>query len=687
MTKLKYVLLTAVSLALLIFSACGGGSKSSNPDPNVNWETGTVSTYAVSSGSSYTVTDSLTGIDFEFPEGGSGNLSIARIESGPSAPFSGEGFQLNYSGTDPIRASISKEGAYCVLLMGYGTSDGSRDNRTEDDWRAIAESGSTETEAVFELTPKLPSKSGTGYTSISMHDGFSYHWIAKIPAGSNDAVRLAAIKTQANEFISHYLDSLPASIKAAATTQVNGRLAPTFYADDNYYIGFTRRLVIGNSTTPMIGIMPGASVNTVAHEVGHYMNHVLVGDATYLQIEDSAPDNHGVGDLHYKRLSIAEDMAYFGQYFLLGHVNSVDPTEPGLMMRGKDPELTDYPSLEGFACCLLARLNSTNAQIRDVEFTSEQRDFPVIGASFSDILGIIARGATTVDQLRGHIKEYLTGKGQSSIYPIFLERIGWHYIASATIHDEDGNPVSGAQIKCVCKNGSTEYFTRSENIQTDNNGYTNYFEAFPDSSLLRVEYNGNTTDIPIYIDPNGPTNVAVDLGTLEINPFDLSRFHRFFINVYVQGKYINHYNYRDDTEHWTGYSSDVGTYILGSFNGNTFTATWDTSMYANPVNNSGTATITLDPENKRLVSAQTDYIDPASGDYYQYSHHIKIGSISNAERWNEHEIWFRLEGEGACFFLHEFYGRTYSVDDFHWYEITEYECDENSVVEVWLTAY
>ena len=259
MSKLKLVIIALAISALLVFSACGGGGKSSNPDPHVDWETGTVSTYTVSSGSSYTVTDSLTSVDFEFPEGGSGNLSIARIESGPSAPYDGTGFTLNYSGSDPIKARISKDGAYCVLLMGYGTSDGSRDNRDEDDWRAIAESGSTETEAVFELQTLLPAKSGAGYSYISSHDGFTYHWISKIPSGSSDAVKLAAIKTQANEFIGHYLDSLPGSIKAAATTAVNGRLAPTFYADDNYYIGFTRRLVVGNSTTPMIGIIPGAS--------------------------------------------------------------------------------------------------------------------------------------------------------------------------------------------------------------------------------------------------------------------------------------------------------------------------------------------------------------------------------------------------------------------------------------------
>ena len=417
------------------------------------------------------------------------------------------------------------------------------------------------------------------------------------------------------------------------------------------------------------------------------MHHVLIGDAAYLQIEDSAPDNHGVGDLHYKRLSIAEDLAYFGQYFLLGHVNSSDATEPGLMMRGKDPELTDYPSLEGFGCCLLARLNSTNDKIRDVEFTSEQRDFPVIGAGFSDIFGIIARGATNIDQLRGHIKDYLVSQGQGAKYPVFLERTGWHYIAKAKIVNPDNEPVVNADVKCVCKVGSSEYFSRTENGYTDENGETSYIEVFPDSSYLRIEYNSKTFDIPIYIDPDGPTNVAVDLGTLEINPFDLSRFNRFLIRGHVSGKLHKHSSSSADTEYWTDISFDVGTYLLGSFTGNTFTAEWDTAIYANPVNDSGSATIVIDVQTKSLVSAQASFIEPASSYALKREYSVSIGSMYNPKTWDIYDITFEIEGEDACMFLESLNYRTYNSAGADWYELLEYDCDEESSLLVTVHGY
>ncbi len=685
--NIKSVMLSVTITAAFFIFSCGGGGKSSDPDNQADWQIGSPTEYTVVGGSGTIIEDSLTGIDFEFPDGGNGTLAIAEIESGPEPEFEGSGFSLEYSGNERILARVPKDGAYCVMLMGYGTSAGSRDNRNEDDWRALAEIESNSSEAVFELIPAATANSRGNFASIIAHEGFKYHWITRIPSGSSDAVKLQAIKSQAIEFIGHCLDSLPASIKTAATSEYNGRMAPTFYADDNYYIGFTRRRVIGNSTTPMIGIMAHSGVNTVAHEVGHYMHHVLVGDDKYLQLENSAPDNHGIGDLHYERQTIVEDIAYFGQYFLLGNVNSADATEPAIMMHGKDPELKDYPSYEGFACCLLARLHATNPKIRDMEFTSQQRDFPVVGASFADLFGIIAKGAVNVDQLREHIREYLKSKGQGDKYPVILERLGWRYIAKATIVNENGDPVKHADVKCVAKVGSTEYFTRTENGYTDANGETSYIEVFPDSSYLRVEYNSQSHDIPIYIDPDGATNVLVELGTVEIQAIDLSRFNGFYINGLVRGKLKTHSTYHPDSEHWTDFDFNTDHGLQGSFSGNTFTAVWDTAMYANPVNCSGTVSITINPKNKSLVSAHTDFVEPASINAKKREYSLSIGSIPVAERWDENLIHFKLEGEQACWFIEQLNYRTYNDEGLDWYELIEFECDENSFIIVTVNAY
>ncbi len=109
-----------------------------------------------------------------------------------------------------------------------------------------------------------------------------------------------------------------------------------------------------------MGLTPRADEHAVAHEVGHYMHHMLVGDARYLVIEDLAPTGHGLGQIHADRRTITEDIAYFGQFLLRGGVNSSDPTEPGMLIPGVRPWMADAPSAEGMACCLLARMHSVD---------------------------------------------------------------------------------------------------------------------------------------------------------------------------------------------------------------------------------------------------------------------------------------------------------------------------------------
>lgn len=66
----------------------------------------------------------------------------------------------------------------------------------------------------------------------------------------------------------------------------------------------------------MLGLKIDADKHLIAHEVGHYMTHVLAGDDAYLRIEDTAPDvDHGLGTFQPGR-PLVETSPIFPSTFL-----------------------------------------------------------------------------------------------------------------------------------------------------------------------------------------------------------------------------------------------------------------------------------------------------------------------------------------------------------------------------------
>lgn len=536
----KIILVVIVGLSILLLTGCP--EKSTEPDPDgTSWNIGAISNYNVSGGSGYEFEESITGGTFIFPDGADGVLEVAHITSGPTPPLSGAMFWIKYDGDEPVQLSMPMADNDFLYLHGFGSSNGAFDGGIDADqrWHSLPIIDTSDGNIVFHLA--MPFTAGRFRPARSNHRGFNHYQIAAIPAGSSRADTIVAAHAQARDFINIILDSLPPSIQDAARNEVHGsiifsdlwagRLAPSIYSDANYYKGFFNWSIFAASAMPMIGIYPftsgGFAEDVISHEVGHYMNHVLVGDATYLTLENQAPSEiHGLGDVHAGRSVIVEDYAFFTEYFLTGTIGSdVDPTTHIFVLsRDGTPISIDFPSVEGFAAFLLANLNRTSPVIPRIG-ESGVDSIPLAGASFRDIWGIVARGATNINQLRTHIHEYLTGVGKADMLPVIAQRVGWRYRCRGRVVTDDGTgnniPLENATVVQIAKVGSREY--RNPIWVTLSDGQFTIFDAFPGNSTIRIYHGTDSTDFPLNIDWNKPTNEEIVLGDYPVatSLFDL----------------------------------------------------------------------------------------------------------------------------------------------------------------------
>lgn len=487
----------------------------------VGFAIGTKTATTVSSSSYKEVVEPVSGYTFVFPSGGSGTLNVAPITTAPDRPVAGGvGFNIEYSGSESMKVKIPTSAG--DQLLGYGMANGSIDDglSATNRWIAIAGDDSQSGYRLFDLGTPGVSASATKNSVIrrnttaprNTYKGYSQYWITQL--SPTDNAKRVAIGLQAALDVENWLNVLPPSLQTAARAATSGRLRYREYYDGNYYIGFTRRL-LGNTTTPMLGLKLDTDAQIIAHEVGHYMNHVLVGDALYLALEDTAPDeNHGIGVAYPGRTTILEDYAYFSQYFLTGSIGSADPTNPRTVLGAMNPATVDIPSVEGFASILLASLNRSNASIVGL-VSKAAENVPVAGVSFGDIASIIARGAPNINVLRSYIEEYLTAKEQDGKLPAIVERIGWTYGATGTVLDASGKPLAGASVEAISKDGSTVYTMPSANKQTSaSDGTFTLPRVFPGKSFIRVTLGTDVFDVPITVDWDKPTTERIALGNL-----------------------------------------------------------------------------------------------------------------------------------------------------------------------------
>lgn len=574
--------LVVVILISLSLVDCGDDKKPNTP--GTEWDLGDATTYTVESTEEITFNDSVTGQQFLFPEGAHGELSIRPIISGPTAPYDGIGFDVEFDEASPVSIIIDSAGSDQIIVMGYGTAPGAYDDIPGpfERWIAMPCTDTLESGLAFQLTLPFETagKIGTGASRSVAGEGYSKYWISSIPAGSDDATRRVGLELQSKSYVDDVLNQLSPARQTAARAEVDGRLSPHYAWDGFLYSGFWWRSLgsMGRVVRPTIHLTLAANAGNVAHETGHYFTHVLVGDDTWSTLEGQAPlwdHGHGIRDVVGREMML-EDYAYFFEWLTAGSVKSYDLHDPYVIFGGMSPLTEDFPGVEGFTAVALANLTRTTPSIRNL-INGKPDDVPVIGLTNAQVFDIIAQGATGVVALRERIT---TVVGADAIkLPAMFQRIGWRYSVKGRLLTPGGQPLVGATVSSVSVVGGHVYRGGSSSIPSASDGrFTIMGEVFPGDSKIRVWDGHDSVDVPISIDWSEPTDETVDLGDLRVNraldltaltgcSIDFATDANFDLNGYIQ--------YRNERVQIPWGNEGFSGRLTGSFSGGTFTGESD----------------------------------------------------------------------------------------------------------------
>jgi hypothetical protein len=279
---------------------------------------------------------------------------------------------------------------------------------------------------------------------------------------------------------------------------------------------------------------PEAKLVSIAHETGHYICHALLGDAKYNELYDRFPSDfwggavaHDFGSYRAGRKEILEDYPYISIFLTTGDLDQYDLTSVSKtnnvrdMTDAADPAAVDYPSHEAFGAAMLASLRRTSDTMYTFSKVKgwETAKVPVIGAPWSDVLGILARGPLDPNELRVYIQDYLDSRGSEHRFkfPAMMEPLGWSYNGAGNVVDENGKAVAGVSVQPVSQDGAREYRLFASTA-TGSDGKFRLPRIFPGNNLLRMFYNSgkDSMDFPVAVDWEKPTNVTLSLGTFTL---------------------------------------------------------------------------------------------------------------------------------------------------------------------------
>ncbi|MEZ4650503.1 MAG: IPT/TIG domain-containing protein [Candidatus Eisenbacteria bacterium] len=529
----------ALFLGALAFPGCAERERilESGPgDDPADWQLGSEVVYDESLEPGGTLVDDVTGCVFTFPDGKSGALVVAEIVDGPDAPLAGDGYHIEYEGSGPALLSIETEGADQVMLLGYGQVEGCFDDEPAGNarWVGIPPEAEADGSVAFVVAPgdegaaltddgaasagdPVPAQHDAARRALAPPTPFSKYWISKITPNSSDADRRINLQLQAETYIDGFLGALSPAMRTAAEAEMSSRLRLHHEWDGEYYTGFWWRSLgsAGRIVRPTVHLKLTSNAGTVAHEVGHYLTHVVVGDDTQSALEGQAPllSGHGIRDAMGREYMV-EDYAYLVQYFLTGGVGALDLLDPYTIFQGFTPLTRDYPGLEGFPSVMLATLVRSEPSTRDLT-SGQMVPVPVVNLPWSDVFALYGKRHLGIDALRAEVETAL-GEDAKKL-PVMLQRAGWSYSVTGRLVDGTGNPQSGYTPRSIVRLDGTVYEGGWTGIPTGTDGrFSLVGDVFGGKSELRVVAGSDTAYVAIEIPWTGATNARVDLGDLTV---------------------------------------------------------------------------------------------------------------------------------------------------------------------------
>jgi len=461
------------------------------------------------------VIDGASGVHLLLPDGGSGQVTMTQLTATVPAPVTGQGWRLTYNSAQ--RMEIIQDGAFdgTAAWPAVYVFDVPSPGAVDDDkglsprWLPLPIRKVAPGRYAFEVSSGVVAAAVAGRRQ-AMASGSNVtrdYYIAQSAKATTDTEKRMAQFSLGGV----YIDSFVAMLSPAKTTAVRSHIAaklPSWGNDSSFYRGFTflptRRLY------PQINVtLDNASL---AHELGHYLTHMLVGDDVYEMLEKQPfAKQHSPLDVN-GRGSINEDYAYFIESLFIGFGGHWDLDKAGMFLISRKAG-ADVPSIEGFTAAMLAAMVRTTTQIPSIDLDKRNVDVPVVGLTRDKLFDVIAAGPTDVDSLRRGIEGALDAAGQDRMH-VNLQRLGWRYSATLRVLDANGQPIANAAARLLVRTGAGDFV--SDVGQTDGQGALNLWFAFPGASTLEIVSGGQTLEGAVRIDPTRSTSDRIALGDVTV---------------------------------------------------------------------------------------------------------------------------------------------------------------------------
>lgn len=477
--------------------------------------TGASHTVSVSANVGAEVIDSASGVHLLLPEGGSGQVTMTQLTATVPAPVAGQGWRLTYNSAQRMEivldGAFDGSAAWPAVYVFAAPSPGAVDDAKglAPRWLSLPIRQVAPGRYAFEVSSGLPSATAADQRQ-ALAAGTNVtrdYYIAQSAKATTDTEKRMAQYSLAGVYTDSFVAMLSTTKAAAVRSHIAAKL-PSWGNDSSFYRGFTflptRRLY------PQINVtLDNASL---AHELGHYLTHMLVGDDVYEKLEKQPfAKQHGVLDVN-GRGSINEDYAFFIEYQFTGWGGNSNLDRAGDFLISRKAG-ADVPSIEGFTAAMLAAMVRTTTQIPSIDLKSRNVDVPVVGLTRDKVFDVIASGPTDVDSLRRGIEGALDSAGQDRMR-VNLQRLGWRYAATLRVLDANGQPMANAAARLLVRTTGGDYV--SDVGTTDAQGALNLWFAFPGTSTLEIVSGGQTLEGAVSIDPTRSTSDRIALGDVTV---------------------------------------------------------------------------------------------------------------------------------------------------------------------------
>jgi hypothetical protein len=498
------------------------------------FESGPFTNHTVTAGSVESlVKDPPTGLAFGVPAGESGSVRVATLETAPPAPYPGEGYTIETQGLASLELILSKEelvsGEFPIVYV-YGRMQGAFDDDTgyRERWIGLPYEEDQEGNFYFSLpdtTPEVSIGTMSAEASPRASGGSrpSHYFVSRISPDMPELDNRLNVELQVTSYVADFANALSPALRGTFDTRKDRRPLRISYGA-NYYTGFNKLRVgsYGRTFTPFMQISSPLQTNALAHETGHYLTHLVVGDAVYDSLEAAGGSifsgNHGIRD-SIGRNNLLEDYAYFFESYLKGTGGNYYLENPHITFSGLSPLTIDFPGLEGFAAHMLAGLRQAGPVMRNTLGTP----LPIapLEIPYAKIFDIVAKGATSVEALRENCENALD-PDKKAAFQVMLERLGWSYAVRGRLVDDTGSPISGAGVRNITKVEEEVFVGGTTNLESKANGeFALVGDVFGGSSILEVTLvDGNPVEVPIHVDWSETTDSYIDLGDVVVAETD-----------------------------------------------------------------------------------------------------------------------------------------------------------------------